>query len=155
MSESRESSPSERRRHARVIANLAVRSRPLEPGEVGSLLNGLGDTDPEIPVLGMKKSNAGAWTMASTNLSVGGLSATGDLQVLGDKPIAKGADLMVEMDMNDGIEPVRAIAQVMWVTNPGDGKYLAGMMLVVISENNLERIRKYVEKAVEAGQTLP
>lgn len=155
MPDSGDAAGAERRRHARVVANFTVRSRPLEAGEVGSLLNGLGDINPQIPALGMKKSNSGAWTMATTNLSVGGLSATGDLQVLGDKPLSKGSDLMVEMDMGDGQEAIRAIAQVMWTTNLENGKYLAGMMLVVISEENLERIRIYVSKAVEAGQSIP
>lgn len=149
-----DSNAADRRNHPRVIAHLAVRSRPLEHGEVGALVNGLGVEDPQLPTLGMKKSSSGAWTMASTNLSVGGLSATGDLQVIGDKPLAKGMDIMVELDMNDSQEPVRAIAQVMWGSKTSDGKYLAGMMFVVISENNLERIRKYVSTAVEAGNVV-
>jgi hypothetical protein len=147
-------SEADRRKHPRVIAHLAVRSRPLEAGEVGSLLNGLGDVDPKIPVLGMKSGKGGALTMAATNLSVGGLSATGDLQVVGDQQLAKGMDVMVEMDMNDLKEPLRAIAQVMWSVPSTDGKYLAGMMFVVISEDNLERIRKYVSSAVDKGQTI-
>jgi hypothetical protein len=155
MPDTNEASASERRRYPRVVAHLAVRSRPLEPGEVGSLLSGLGDTDPKLPALGMTKNRTGSWVMASTNLSVGGLSATGDLQVLGEAPLPKGSDLMVEMDMNDGQEPVRAIAQVMWAAPTSDQKYLAGMMFVVISEGNLERIRSYVSKAAEAGQAVP
>lgn len=147
-------SEADRRRHPRVIAHLAVRSRPLAAGEVGSLLNGLGDTNPDIPVLGMKKSAGGALSMATTNLSVGGLSATGDLQVIGDTMVPKGSDIMVEMELNDGKEPVRAIAQVMWAAPTGDSKYLAGMMFVVISEDSLERIRKYVTLAVEQGKTI-
>ena len=146
-------SEADRRRHPRVIAHLAVRSRPLAPGEVGSLLNGLGDTDPEIPVLGMKKGAGGALTMATTNLSVGGLSATGDLQVIGDTMVPKGSDIMVELELNDGQEPLRAVAQVMWTTPSGQkDKYLAGMMFVVISEQDLERIRVQVEAAVERGE---
>jgi hypothetical protein len=145
---------SERRKHPRVVAHLAVRSRPLESGEVGSLLNGLGDEDPKIPSLGMKSGKGGALTMAATNLSVGGLSATGDLQVVGDNLLSKGMDIMVEMDMNDQKEPLRAIAQVMWSVPSADGKYLAGMMFVVISEGNLERIRKYVATAVDKGLTI-
>lgn len=148
------SAESDRRKHPRVIAHLAIRSRPLESGEVGSLLNGLGNEEPVIPVLGMKQGKGGALTMATTNLSVGGLSATGDLQVIGDTQLAKGSDIMVEMDMDDQQEPMRAIAQVMWSVPSGDGKFLAGMMFVVISENNLERIRKYVSRAVDKGQTV-
>lgn len=144
----------ERRKHPRVVAHMAIRTRPLEPGEVGALLNGLGNEDPTLPALGMKQSRSGVLSMASTNLSVGGLSATGDLQVLGETRLSKGQDMMVEMDMNDKLEPVRAIAQVMWSTPSKDGKYLAGLMFVVISESNLERIRKYVAKAVDSGQTI-
>ena len=147
-------SESERRRHPRVIAHLAVRSRPLEAGELGSLLNGLGEADPKIPVLGMKTSHGGM-QMATTNLSVGGLSATGDLQVVGENAVPKGSDILVEMDMNDGQEPLRAIAQVMWSAPTQGGKHLAGMMFAVISEANLERIRKYVEVAVGDGKLLP
>ena len=145
----------DRRRFPRVVAHLAVRSRALEPGEIGSLLNGLGDVDPVLPAIGMKKSKGGAMVMATTNLSVGGLSATGDLQVLGDNALGKGSDIMVEMDMADGLEPVRAIAQVMWSAPNGSGKYLAGMMFVVISEGNLDRIRRYVASAVDDGKTIP
>lgn len=155
MADSKEISESDRRRHTRVIANFQVRSRPLGHGEVGALLEGLGEENPVIPAVGMKKSNAGTWTMVSTNLSMGGLSATGDLQVVGDKPLEKGSDLMVEMEMNDGKEALRAIAQVMWTTPTGEGKYLAGMMFVVISEANLERIHHYVTEAVQADKIVP
>jgi hypothetical protein len=74
--------------------------------------------------------------------------------VLGDAALPKGSDIMVEFDMNDGLEPVRAIAQVMWSAPNSDGKFLAGMMFVVISEGNLERIQKFVGKAVEEGKIV-
>jgi hypothetical protein len=147
----------ERRKHPRVIAQVAVRSRPMEPGEMGLLLGSLGDSDPKLPALGLKKSKSksGAFEMVSTTLSVGGLSATGDLQVLGDKTLAKGEDLMVEMDLNDGQEPLRAVAQVMWTTAAEGGKSLAGLMFVIISEDNLQRIHKQVTEAVAQGKAAP
>ena len=143
----------ERRRHTRVTAKMTVRSRPLDGGELGMLLGSLGDTDPKLPALGLKKSKQG-WVMASTNLSTGGLSATGDLQVIGDTELAKGGDLMIEVDMNDGEEPLRAIAQVMWSAPAEGGKFLAGMMFVIISESNLERIRRQVAEAVARGEVV-
>ena len=146
---------SERRKHPRVVAHLAVRSRPLDKAELGSLLNGLGDSDPKLPSLGLKKGHGGTMSMATSSLSVGGLSASGDLQVVGENAVTKGADVMVEIDMDDGLEPLRAIAQVMWSAPSGGGKHLAGMMFVVISEANLERIRKQVAKALDAGNFIP
>lgn len=150
-----DNSTQERRRHPRVIAHLPVRTRSVEPGEMGGLLDSIGETDPNLPAMGMKKSRAGAWTMATTNLSVGGISTTGDLQVIGDKPLEKGHDLMVEMDLQDGFEPLRAVAQIMWVAKNSQDRWLAGLMFVIISEPNLDRIRKYVSAALERGEEIP
>jgi hypothetical protein len=149
------SEEAERRQHTRVVAHLAVRSRPLAPSELSLLVTGLGHSNPQLPALGLKQSDSGTLSMASTNLSVGGISASGDLQILGEKPLAKGADLLVEMDLGDISEPVRSIAQVMWSSQTHEGRHLAGMMFLVISEESLERIRIYINKAVEDGKVVP
>src|SRR5580700_6508892 len=91
-------SGSERRQHPRVLAFLQVRYRPLSHNEVDSLLKGLGDENPTLPALGMKKEAGGSLRMVSTNLSAGGLSAQGDLQILCQDNVGKGTDLVVEMD---------------------------------------------------------
>ena len=142
----------ERRKHPRVVAQMSVRSRALEHGEMGSLLGSIGDGDVILPALGLKKSRSGTWAMASTTLSAGGLSAAGDLQMLGEQALAKGTDLMVEVELNDGQEPLRAVAQVMWTRPAEGGKVLAGMMFVIISDSNLERIQKQVAEALERGE---
>lgn len=149
MSESAASADSERRQHPRVLAFLQVRYRPLSHNEVDTLLKGLGDENPVLPALGMKKTPAGTLSMVSTNLSAGGISAAGDLQILGQDQISKGSDIVVEMDLGDHEDPVRAIAQVMWTAPQSDGKHLAGMMFMVISDSNLNRIHTYVERAIK------
>ncbi len=147
-------SGSERRKHPRVVAQFDVRLRQLEPTELARALGSIGDLDPELPAINLVRGRSGNWKMATTNLSAGGLSATGDLQVEGDAPLSKGADLLVEMDLKDGQEPLRAVGQVMWSAPAGAKRWLAGLMFVIISEGNLDRIRLFVIAAMERGDIV-
>jgi hypothetical protein len=135
----------DRRTHPRVDAHLVVRSRQLDPSELPILASSLGRPDPPIPALNVVKNGARITQMATVNLSLGGLSAGGDLEIDSEKGYAKGSDVVVEFELNDGQPPVRAVAQVMWDTN-ADGRHFMGLMFLLISDSAFMRIQDFVQK---------
>ena len=126
---------------------LKVRSRLLSPAELPQLAQGLGMADPPIPQLHLVKTGSRVAQMASVNLSAGGLSAEGDLELEGEQAYSKGTDLVVEFDLPDGQPPVRAVAQVMW-TKPAGGRTGAGLMFLLIGEASLDRIQNFVKNSL-------
>lgn len=135
----------DRRTHPRVDAHLVVRSRLLDPSELPILASSLGRPDPPIPQLNMVRSGARVTQLAAVNLSLGGLSTGGDLEIDSEKGYPKGADVVVEFELNDGEAPVRAVAQVMWNTS-SDGRHLMGLMFLLISDSAFMRIQDFVHK---------
>jgi len=135
----------ERRYHPRAATSIEVRSRLLEPSELPMLASSLGRPDPPIPQLHMVNANARLTHLASVNLSAGGLSASGDLEIASEKAYAKGADVVVEFDLKDGEEPVRAVAQVMWSEQAG-GKIRMGLMFLLITDAAFLRIQDHVHR---------
>lgn len=133
----------ERRLHPRVDGSLHVRSRQLDPHELPLIASSLGRPDPPIPALNLVKAGARVTQVTSINLSLGGLSAAGDLEISGDRAYAKGADLVVEIDLPDGQPPVRAVAQVMW-NKDADGGHQMGLMFLLISDSAFMRIQDYI-----------
>lgn len=137
----------ERRKFPRLDVALKVRSRLLSPAELPQLAQGLGLANPPIPALNMVKTGSRVSQMASVNLSAGGLSAEGDLQLEGEQAYSKGTDLVVEFDLPGDPLPVRAVAQVMW-TKPSGGRTAAGLMFLLIGEESLKRIEAFVKNSV-------
>lgn len=141
--------PAELRRYERVRADLAISFRELDPAESEALGRpGLdGASGPGSLLVPGNLGGGGAGH--SENLSLGGLSMTGDLQILGEKRLAKGHRLWVEFhlpgDASD--EPVGALAVVAWCLegNGPHGKFTAGIMFLDIRPADLERIGRYVE----------
>jgi hypothetical protein len=133
------------RRHPRVDAHLVVRSRQLDPSELPILASSLGRPDPPIPQLNVVRSGARITQLTSVNLSLGGLSTGGDLEIDSERTYAKGSDVVVEFELNDGQPPVRAVAQVMWNTN-AEGRHLMGLMFLLISDSAFMRIQDFVQK---------
>ena len=134
-----------RRLHPRVNAALVVRSRPLDASELPLLASSLGRPDPPIPALNLVKSGVQVTHLSAANLSLGGISAAGDLEIDAEKAYAKGTDLVVEFDLGDGEAPVRAVAQVMWTRPQGDLTAM-GLMFLLISDASFMRIQDYISK---------
>lgn len=133
----------ERRLRPRVDANLVVRSRLIDPQELPLLASSLGRPDPTIPALNVVKSGTRVIQVNTVNLSLGGLSAAGDLEIASEREYTKGADLVVEIDLPDGQDPVRAVAQVMWNSTAG-GEHRMGLMFLLISDAGFMRIQDYL-----------
>lgn len=135
----------DRRYHPRASMTIEVRSRLLEPSELPLLASSLGRPDPPIPQLHMVNTSARLTHLASVNLSAGGLSASGDLEIDSDKAYAKGADVVVEFDLKDGEGPLRAVAQVMW-SEQADRKVHMGLMFLLITDAAFMRIQEHVHR---------
>lgn len=133
----------ERRLRPRVDANLVVRSRLIDPQELPLLASSLGRPDPPIPALNVVKAGTRVIQVNAVNLSLGGLSAAGDLEIASEREYTKGADLVVEIDLPDGQDPVRAVAQVMWNVT-GGGEHRMGLMFLLISDAGFMRIQDYL-----------
>ncbi len=121
---------------------LDVRCRILQPLELVQVAGSLGKVDPQIPALSLGSS--GISRMSSVNLSKGGLSAEGDLQLDSEQSFAKGTDLVVEFDLPDQQGPVRAVAQVMWAGGSEGEKKSAGLMFLLISDANTRRLEALI-----------
>jgi hypothetical protein len=139
----------DRRLHPRVDSALHVRSRQLDPHELPLIASSLGRPDPPIPALNLVKSGSKITQVTSINLSLGGLSAGGDLQISGDRAYARGADVVVEIDLPDDQPPVRAVAQVMWNKDEA-GMHQMGLMFLLISDSAFMRIQDYLSGRLQS-----
>ena len=139
----------DRRNHPRANAAIEVRSRLLDPSELPLLASSLGRPDPSVPQLHLVKAGTRVTHLASVNLSLGGLSASGDLEIDADKAYAKGADIVVEFDLKDDQPMVRAVAQVMWSDQKGS-KVQMGLMFLLITDSAYMRIQDYVQRHLDS-----
>lgn len=139
---------SERRLHQRVDVNLVVRSRTLDLSELPLLANALGNENPPIPPLNLIRSSNRVSHFTSVNVSLGGFSVSGDLTLDTEKPYKQGDDLVLEFNLLDDQEPVRAVAQVMWVRPDREDptRHGVGLMFLLISQISYERIQAFVHK---------
>lgn len=135
----------ERRLHPRVDAPLTVRTRLITPQELPLLASALGQADPPIPDLNLVRAGSKITQVTSINLSLGGLSASGDLEISGDRAYTRGADVVVELELPDGEPPMRAVAQVMWNRDEG-GKHQMGLMFLLVAEAAYQRMQAYLAK---------
>jgi hypothetical protein len=135
----------ERRLHQRVSTQLSVRSRLIDPHELPMLASSLGRPDPPIPALNLIKAGSKVSQVNSINLSLGGLSASGDLEINSERAYTKGADLVVEIDLPDEQPPVRAVAQVMWTREEG-GHHHMGLMFLLIADSAYLRIQDHLKQ---------
>jgi hypothetical protein len=133
----------ERRHHPRAEAAIEVRSRLLDPSELPMLATPQGRPDPPIPQLRLIKDGVQVNHLSSVNLSLGGLSAGGELEIDAKQAYAKGSVVVVEFDLADGQSAVRAVAQVTW-SESGDGLVRMGLMFLVITDSAFMRIQDYV-----------
>lgn len=139
--------PSNRRQLPRALASLRIFSRRLLPRELGAMLPTLGSADPKIPELAVvdpdSDFDSGEVHMVTTNISTGGINATGDLDLSGRKLLAVGEDLVLEIEFPDGQGRLKAIARVMWSSERQDN-HRAGLIFVAISEDSIQRIRNFM-----------
>jgi hypothetical protein len=140
----------ENRRANRVTAHFSVTFREINEDEAAALA-GM-ESMPELPVeppLAPQGSVADPAEGAgrSENLSQGGLSFSGDLQLLGDRRIERGRKLLVEFQLPGEHQSVRALAVVAWsIEGKGErGKFTAGLMFLGIAPQDLDKIQRYIE----------
>jgi hypothetical protein len=143
----------ENRRADRVNAHFSVSFRELKDDEA-SALAGM-DSIPELPVeppIAPKAAPGGPHVEGaglSENLSQGGLSFSGDLQLLGTRHIERGKKLLVEFHLPGETHPLRAVAVVAWsIEGKGEhGKFTAGLMFLGIAPGDLDRIQRFIERS--------
>lgn len=141
----------ENRRADRVTAHFSVTFREINDDEATALA-GM-EAMPELPVepppapKGSGPAPAAEGAGRTENLSQGGLSFSGDLQLLGDRRIERGKKLLVEFQLPAEPDVVRAVAVVAWsIEGKGaHGKFTAGLMFLGIAPQDLDKIQRYIE----------
>lgn len=143
----------EKRRADRVTAHFSVTFKEIDDAEAEVLagqdiLTELPVPVPPAPSSGAPKGPATGGAGLTENLSQGGLSFSGDLQLLGDRRIERGKKLLVEFQLPNEPEVVRAVAVVAWsIEGKGEhGKFTAGLMFLGIAPKDLDKIQHYIEK---------
>jgi hypothetical protein len=146
----------EKRRANRVTAHFSVTFREIND-EDAMALAGMEEM-PELPVEPPPPpSSAGSAAVEGAglteNLSQGGLSFSGDLQLLGDRRIERGKKLLVEFQLPGESNVVRAVAVVAWsIEGKGEhGKFTAGLMFLGIAPDDLAKIHRYIDAQASAG----
>jgi hypothetical protein len=141
----------ENRRADRVAANFSVSFREIDEAEAERLNEAKGGV-PELPVESPKapsQAQPGPMSAAghTENISQGGISLTGDLQLLGDRRLERGKKLIVEFTLPGERLPVSAVAVVVWsIEGKGEhGKFTAGLMFTGVEAGDLDKIQRYVE----------
>lgn len=142
----------ENRRADRVAANFAVTFRELDDAEADRLnevKGGLPDLPVAVPSAPAPGAKPGASHAAghTENISQGGISLTGDLQLLGERKLERGKKLLVEFMLPGERVPVSAVAVVVWsIEGRGEhGKFTAGLMFTGVEAQDLDKIQRYVE----------
>lgn len=142
----------EKRRADRVTAHFSVTFKEIDDAEADALAGQDILTDLPVPVpaapAGPKAASPTAGAGLTENLSQGGLSFSGDLQLLGDRRIERGKKLLVEFQLPNEPDVVRAVAVVAWnIEGKGShGKFTAGLMFLGIAPKDLDKIQHYIEK---------
>jgi hypothetical protein len=141
----------ENRRADRITAHFSVSFRELKDDEAAALA-GM-EAIPELPVEPPPAPKAAPGAPGTDgaglaeNLSKGGLSFSGDLQLLGNRHIERGKKLLVEFHLPGESQTVRAVAAVAWsIEGKGEhGKFTAGLMFLGIAPGDLDKIQRYIE----------
>ena len=143
----------EKRRADRVTAHFSVTFKEIDDAEADALagqdiLTDLPVPVPAAPAAGPKAASPTEGAGLTENLSQGGLSFSGDLQLLGDRRIERGKKLLVEFQLPNEPDVVRAVAVVAWnIEGKGShGKFTAGLMFLGIAPKDLDKIQHYIEK---------
>jgi len=75
------------------------------------------------------------------NLSISGLKLVGDLRLNDGSDLEKGWELKVEIEVPGRGEPVRALAEVMWVAPVGSSPpRQAGLFFKAVNKGDVERL---------------
>lgn len=146
-------SGSDKRRGERVAANFSVSFRELEEAEaerLNEIKGGLAELPvavPDAPAGAHAPAGASKASGHTENISEGGISLTGDLQLLGDRKLERGKKLLVEFQLPGERVPVSAVAVVVWsIEGKGEhGKFTAGLMFTGVEAHDLDKIQRYVE----------
>src|ERR1700677_4743368 len=150
MSEEHGSTGLEKRNAERVDLEVQIRWRHLKTAEADGLLHkgsysGLNVlSDPEAP-LTEEALERQAYT---ENLSTMGLKLVGDLRLHDGSALRKGWELLVEIVSNDKAQPIRALAEVMWISPPEHASPKeAGLFFKAINKEDVERVVRLQEAA--------
>jgi hypothetical protein len=130
----------ERRHYPRAETSIEVRTRPLAADEL-PLLAGVGRPDPPVPKV-ERGPSPGFVRLATLNLSLGGISAEGELELESAASYyGSGAIVVVEFDLPDGA--VRAVAQVTRSGASG-GRFRLGLRFLLITDSAFMRLQDHV-----------
>jgi PilZ domain len=133
----------ERRVAERVDLAAEVRWRRLKISEAGALEQGPAYSGlAAFPQDQDSVTEEGLERQAySENLSVTGLKLVGDLRLRDGSALKVGWELLVEMVPPGQVEPIRALAEVVWVTPPaGPPPRQAGLFFKAVNKEDVERI---------------
>ncbi|HTA17109.1 MAG TPA: hypothetical protein VK786_05130 [bacterium] len=150
MSEEHGSTGLEKRNAERVDLEVQIRWRHLKTAEADGLLH-KGDysglnalVDPEAPPT-EEVLERQAYT---ENLSTMGLKLVGDLRMHDGSALRKGWELLVEIVPDGKAEPIRALAEVVWITPPEHPEPReAGLFFKAINKEDVARVVQLQEAA--------
>ena len=143
--EPEEKTGAERREHKRAGSSLAVHARVFSPAEVGKLIKSLSRPDPNLRELVNIEKATDKMRMACLDISEGGVGTEAHPDLVAGKKFEQGVQVGLAIDMPEGPTPICAVAQVMWETTVRSNLHKAGLMFLAISNEDRERIQKYVD----------
>ena len=138
---------SERREAERVPVRVRVNFRVMSPDEALDYIEEGNYQDLEIG-LGTQEGPAGSLENETKDLSLGGFSLGGDLTILGDQPLERGVNLAVELLVPGQLQPVKAIAVVVWskLEDEEGGRTECGLMFKGIGDKDLDTLRNLMDR---------
>jgi hypothetical protein len=149
MSDEQGSGGLERRNSERVELEVQIQWHHLKTSEAHGLLNKgtyseLNTFSDPYAIPTEKALERQAYT---ENLSTMGLKLVGDLRLHDGSALKKGWDLLVEILVKDKAEPIRALAEVMWISPPdGPVPRQAGLFFKAINKEDVERVVRLQEE---------
>jgi hypothetical protein len=129
----------ERRRHERADLRLRVEFRVVDRD---AALMGLGE---------MEKQNAAeavSHEVFTDNISESGFKVSGEMQLLGGRPLETGSFLVMELEMPDTrqlIQAMGAVAWSRWVEKAN--RFEAGIALLATNHGDIESIARLVRES--------
>lgn len=133
----------ERRTAERVDLEAKIHWRRLSQDEAGPLLHkGSYSGLAAYSALEVSVTQEALEQQAYTeNLSTTGLKLVGDLRMSDGSALKKGWELLIEIVDPGKPEPIRALAQVMWVTpSSGPPPRQAGLFFKAVNKEDVERV---------------
>jgi uncharacterized protein (TIGR02266 family) len=140
----------ERRKSERMASNLTVEAKEVESKDVETLFFEHAYKDLSSIEPGRSKPVKDAITVFTQNISVGGLMLAAEM------PFHEGAALALAVHIPEVPMPVHALALVVWTDKEADGRFTCGLRFIAISQEDTQRVDRYVllQKRAEINKKM-